>query len=973
MATVQDINQISVKSSIKLENVSLTTIVFGDGDLVSNDIVSLNNRILTVRKDLWDEVNLYLDKDGLNIYEWDASLYTGNVTLSDIDVHGKPCKNLIGNGIETVLFINGKRVSKTDSYGRLNYAINQNNTLTIIAPFEEYDARNTARITLFVFSNAMYYGTLEDNSGWDPVNKLLRLSGYNEDKYIFFLQTKYPTVQNYVNLPTTNVNDGDIYRVLSDGNTYRWDAFSSSWNLTERADLTNGKIISPSLIYTNPEYISFNLDITEDMVIDYYTLGPETQHYIFDASPSIYEYGQSDRVAKILPVIYNKRVYFDGPVCNLIDNIRQGFFIKESGTGKEGSLVITDTTFDLPYVNCLTLVDFTSNTYSSSQYFVQVPEARSILNYLSEYDLDKGFLPEILKVFQRVLLDEAYDSVKRLQDTRSVTKIDSNSISKLIKLMGVTLNIYNMSIAEKRRLLEELTNFYKMVGTRPSYNIYNQATSHGQMTNLRQLFTPIKDNISTDESGKDTSTKRYVTFRNDEELGAKYYRDYVYPYVDYGDISALANPGESLLNKPRSEGEVKVPTDSITKYYPPVTDIDASGEFPGRYYIPNSDINFYAWHYINGSNRILLTTTPTPSEGDLIWVYDIVENAVVYYPPVTESDPLYIHHYDSVTDKIYIVGKIKTGLNTYTTYDGTIAFARYKEGNEYPHDMTSRETYLLNKDKYYCWKDTNNKNYYFTKSADVVKGQLAYQRTSTDLYNHHNYIVSCTVGTPGILASCTLDNGLVLYRDENDDGYYNGYLEAMPIKQNPYTQDPIPGPNTVSPGYDRGPLTFYQGQISTTADLPLVGNKIGDYYILSTDSSEYVWTSESSSGTLEDWAKFENITIDNGSIAEEIKGQWVTWYEWDRPKGWYPTNHVQVSADVPTNIDYDTFMKEFKNTFYNIASTVLYVHSIERIFTIGSSKNRKNQTSSTFNTPNTPVYNTMEYTFNNNHSIQPAF
>ena len=88
MATVQDINQISVKSSIKLENVSLTTIVFGDGDLVSNDIVSLNNRILTVRKDLWDEVNLYLDKDGLNIYEWDASLYTGNVTLSDIDGAG---------------------------------------------------------------------------------------------------------------------------------------------------------------------------------------------------------------------------------------------------------------------------------------------------------------------------------------------------------------------------------------------------------------------------------------------------------------------------------------------------------------------------------------------------------------------------------------------------------------------------------------------------------------------------------------------------------------------------------------------------------------------------------------------------------------------------------------------------------------------------------------------------------------------
>ena len=985
MATVQEINRISVNSTITIEEVKLNTIVFGDGNLISNDLVKLNDRILNVRKDLEEEVNLYVEKDGLTIYEWKIALDGGNTTLPLYDKNGKKCTGLTATGVEVVLFVDGKKISRTDSYGQANYVVNQNNTITVVVPFTKFTARNPGSVIAYVFTNASYGGKLEDLNSWDKENKLLSLTGYNSDKYIFFLSHKYKTVETYDNLPTSTASEGDTYRVLDTGKVYTFDSYHSEWNQISSFDQLDGQIISPRLLTNSQSYVYFNVDIDDTTSIDYYTLGEETQHYIFDAVPAVYDYGRSDATDKILPILYDRRVTFNESVRNLINNVRQGFFIKEAETGYEGSLMIIDTTFDLPYVNCIKIINFSKDRYTSSQYFVQVPEARSIVNYLSQYDLEKQLLPEVLKVFQRVILDEAYDHVKRLQDTRDITRVDSNSISQLIKFMGVTLNIYNMTTAEKRKLLEELTNFYKRVGTRPSYNIYNQATSHGQMAGLRQLFTPIKDTIGTDSDSTDTSTRRYVTFRTDIELGAQYYRDYVYPYVDYGDISALANSGESLLNKPRSEGKVEVPNREVSQGYPPKMDVEAiSQDYSGRYFIPKSNINFYAWKYptsdVTNANpyRILLTTSPTPQANDLIWVFDTRTQSVIYYPPVTEAIPLIVTSYDENTDTLYIHGAVRNTKNSFGVFvNEPCPRDKVEESGEYtyPNDMTSREVYIMNKDIYYCWKDLEETNYYFTKAPNLVVGQLAYQRTTTDLYNHHNYIASYTPASGTLLAKCTLDNGLTLYRDENDDGYYNGYLESVPVKENPYIVDPIPGPNQVSPGYDYGVLVFYKGEVQSKNDLPLVGNTYGDYFIVITEGTytEYVWTSESSSGTIDDWVQFEPQTVDYGSVSEEIEGEWVTWYEWDRPESWYPTNHVQVSANVPTNVDYDTFMIEFKNTFYDLASAVLFVHSIERVYNVGSSQNRKNQENSPFSLVSTPVYNTREMTFNNNRSIQPPF
>ena len=115
-------------------------------------------------------------------------------------------------------------------------------------------------------------------------------------------------------------------------------------------------------------------------------------------------------------------------------------------------------------------------------------------------------------------------------------------------------------------------------------------------------------------------------------------------------------------------------------------------------------------------------------------------------------------------------------------------------------------------------------------------------------------------------------------------------LEMQPIRTNRYLVKPMVGPNLPTVDY---------GSVET--------EKASDFY-------------------------------DYGYVYEEIKGEWVEWFEWDRPTNWYPTNHVNVAVEVPPGVEYDTFMNEFKKTFYDIASTVLYIHNVIDVYTFGADK-----------------------------------
>jgi len=84
------------------------------------------------------------------------------------------------------------------------------------------------------------------------------------------------------------------------------------------------------------------------------------------------------------------------------------------------------------------------------------------------------------------------------------------------------------------------------------------------------------------------------------------------------------------------------------------------------------------------------------------------------------------------------------------------------------------------------------------------------------------------------------------------------------------------------------------------------------------------------------------IYIDYGFVNDPIKGQWVEWWEWDRDKSYYPTNHVEVEVKIPIDEDYDTYIRRFTEQFYNLASTVLYIHRLVSSFYFGSNPSDPN-------------------------------
>ena len=72
--------------------------------------------------------------------------------------------------------------------------------------------------------------------------------------------------------------------------------------------------------------------------------------------------------------------------------------------------------------------------YKTKEYYLVVPECKKIIDYLSDFDKKTKLIPEVLEVFQRVLLDEFQDEVKRLRNIRNISKVDSVHIDKLLKL-----------------------------------------------------------------------------------------------------------------------------------------------------------------------------------------------------------------------------------------------------------------------------------------------------------------------------------------------------------------------------------------------------------------------------------------------------------------------------------------------------------------------------------------------------------
>lgn len=66
----------------------------------------------------------------------------------------------------------------------------------------------------------------------------------------------------------------------------------------------------------------------------------------------------------------------------------------------------------------------------------------------------------------------------------------------------------------------------------------------------------------------------------------------------------------------------------------------------------------------------------------------------------------------------------------------------------------------------------------------------------------------------------------------------------------------------------------YKGSVATKNDLPLEGNAKGDVYTVSGEhGQEYVWASDLSSGTLENWEILGGVDLTDYYTKEETEGR----------------------------------------------------------------------------------------------------
>ena len=682
---INDINKIYCDDQITVKKVNMTSLLFIDNKVVSKTNYSVVDHYINILEQAYDNLSFYQHKGSSYYYEFHKSLKDDNTIITGIDIFGNSLTGITDTN--SLIFVNGYKLLPSQ-YTKSN----DGKSITIITPF--YD-KEVSTIIIYVSDSILYMGNIETASEWDYQTHSFNLKDYTCLRYLFF---------------------------------------------------KNGELIKRDLISEVNNKVTINVDIREGIdIIEYYQLPIDTESLVFDATPGYLSYGPRDNLNFLVPERYDAEVTFQSIVRLAIDDVRKGFFIcEENGNG---CLMITSEDFETRVAYCTSIVDFSKDLYTKEEYFVKVPEARSILKYISEYDLNRMLMPEILGSFQKLLLDETYDSIQRLKNIRSINRVGSSQITQFIKFLGLNIDVTDLTLVKKHALLEELTNFYNVVGTKESYNFYNTMTSNSKIVTLNQLFTPIKDYINL-ETGD--SAKRYIDFRTAEELGAVTHKRYEFTHYDLGEVDQLANPEDSFSNQPRSSGQLENPN-----------------ELP-----------------ILNNTRIV----------------------------------------------IYPLGKL---------------------------DSENDKNILDENDQLIAKIDSNNN---ILNLNNIVIG------TVNNIFEIKNKEINSLTR-------------LVMIKEE------------IPVQTNLYIEEPVAGPN--KPSIDLGTL-------------PIPGEP-------------------------DNATSFYNL----GLVSETIKGHWIEWTEWDRPKNWYPTNHVEVAVQIPPAIDYKTFMTEFKNTFYDIASAVLYIHSIIEVYVFG--------------------------------------
>ena len=204
--------------------------------------------------------------------------------------------------------------------------------------------------------------------------------------------------------------------------------------------------------------------------------------------------------------------------------IRTGYYVCAecyvNGDYKLGVAKIMDTEFTKSYVSADIISDFDQTEYDSSQWWMIPGEVKSIVSYLDERTQKTALYPEVLESYQRIVLDDYYDGIVRVQNSRNIAKMDEAFLSRTLNFLGLFLDVTDLGITNRRRALRELANFYSRIGTQKSTN-YLGLIEDSLMTLTDALWT-----------------NDYIHFYTKEELGAKTEKRELVDWTDYRYISS---------------------------------------------------------------------------------------------------------------------------------------------------------------------------------------------------------------------------------------------------------------------------------------------------------------------------------------------------------------------------------------------------------------------------------------------------
>ena len=950
-----EINKISVDSSLRINNVNMTTLLFSDGIVCPKSTYTITDNMLILKDQPQTTLDLFQFVDSSNYYEFFINLQSKDTKIFGVDRYGNDMATLSDL---VLVFVNGYKLAPSE------YEVNRDeNSITIKQTFTQ---KTISTVIVYTSADMVYEGNPEEDFSWEADKNQFYLRDYSVERYIFF---------------------------------------------------KNGELLTPDRIQKAGNYVRLNTPIKHDVdFVEYYRMSKDCCALTFAPSPGYLTYGPEDERGITIQNPYNCIVSFDDIARIVVDNIRTGFFIHE--VNGDGCIMMVDDDFQSNSVKCLIVEKFNKTSLNANEYYLTVPDAPSILRYVSQFDLNGTLFKELLASFQKVLLNETYDSIKRLQNIRNINKVDSSNISALINLLGFQVNITNLDLNKKHNLIEELRTFYDIVGTRASYNFYNAFKSDGKILSIKQLFTPIK---SSSKGGSNTSYDfpkewgRVVSVRDTVGLNEKG-TDWVYIWsihFENGTLPVIVNKDtlDIVINKTLYESNIDTRFNSATFVKDKWINSIATDESNYMLWVDvNGDVcnmlpyvTAAKWGWNNGVNSVHTNKFIFENENGTLVVRDTMTNEELvswrYYRDGSEGgsgtaqeDPskryvtfrtaeelgaTYKQKYVTETTDFGSVGELAKGainLPNAPRFEGTLKYenyppvlqgviGRYHYENSVPvysedeifvpitveSSVNPSIDPVIANNYEYTFKDNSNiliLDKYIGDEKDVVIPKTA--TVDTDR------LLTISVSPANLKLKVHTSDGVEVKPKEyhkEDNTFVFSLGQA-----NDYFYDVL----------DENKNVIYtqkveEGEKTTCAVLPLVNS-----YVISPQVGPNEPTIDCGYIT-----KNPIDFYDFGSVSEQLAGKWVTWFDWNTRGNWYPTNHVDLSLEIPPSIDYDTFMNVFKDTFYEMASAVLYIHQITQIYSFGDPDNNGTTEVQPMSLLTTQPYETEEHCFTNDHNYLP--